>query len=110
MPNRIKSSALNWEMPVACLVMWASLWLNLNAGLKSIVIPQSYGEWQLAVRAILPSLILPTAAAMLVLHRQAFKIPTFGPSRLLFFYGFIAAVAAVFSPYPDCPSIGRLRF
>lgn len=101
MPNLNKRSALKWAMPVGCLVIWASLWLNLNTGLKSIVIPQSYSEWQLAVRAILPWLVLPTAAAMLVLHRQAFKIPAFGPSRLLFFYGFIAAVAAVFSPYPD---------
>jgi O-antigen ligase len=82
------------------LVLWGGLWLNLNTGLTNIVVPQSYNEWQLTVRAILPFLVLLVAAVMLVAHRGSFHRLSLGPSNLLFIYGLLAAAATVFSPDP----------
>jgi O-antigen ligase len=54
---------------------------------------------QLAVRAAFPLFVLPVAAIVL-LSRKITSAPFSWPSRLLFVYGLVAAIASAFSPLP----------
>ena len=84
----------------SAMILWTCLWCNLNTGFWNIQAPRSADDWQLLVRATLPFLVLPIAA-FLLLHRGAPKLPGNSPSRLLFVYGLIAAIATTFSPMPS---------
>ena len=84
---------------MSALILWVSLWLNLNTGFWNIQSPQSMDDWQLLIRAIVPYVVLPVAGLMLV-RSSRFHMAGKTPSTLLFVYGCFAAFSTVFSPGP----------
>lgn len=88
------------KIPVPALLLWAALWLNLNSGFWNIQEPQSREDWQLLIRALLPFAVLPVAVIVLIARGKKLKPAAASPSRLLFIYGCVAAIASVFSPFP----------
>ena len=97
--KRIWSSILPTVPPVA-VCLWACLWLNLNTGFWMIQAGPTQDEWQLSIRAVLPFFVLPVALLVLLIGQNELKLPSLSPSRLLFVYGLVAAVASCFSPEP----------
>jgi O-antigen ligase len=85
------------------------MWLNLNTGFWNIQAPSGADELQLLLRAILPFLILPLAA-FLLLHHGMPRLPNNSPSRLLLVYGLIAAIATTFSPVPAWSAYWSVTF
>src|ERR1017187_2953631 len=94
----IRSSGF-WSAPASVLMLWLCLWVNLNTGFWNIGSPNSAGDWQLLIRAVLPFVVLPVAA-FLLLRRRRLHLPGNAPSRLLMVYGAFATFAAIFSPEP----------
>src|ERR1017187_2245019 len=94
----IRSSGF-WSAPASVLMLWLCLWVNLNTGFWNIGSPNSAGDWQLLIRAVLPFVVLPVAA-FLLLRRRRLHLPRNAPSRLLMVYGAFATFAAIFSPEP----------
>ena len=88
-----------WHAPVSALLLWASLWFNLNTGFWNIGIPSSPAEWSSMIRAVLPLVVLPVASFLLLNHRRH-RLQWHDPSLLLMVYGLLASLAAVFSPVP----------
>ncbi len=97
-PTRVRSIWVR-QAPVAALVLWICLWLNLNTGYNEP--PSSYriADWLLFIRGLLPFVVLPVAG-LLLLRRGKLHLPRRSPSRLLLIYGAFAAFATVFSPLP----------
>jgi O-antigen ligase len=84
---------------VSAIVLWACLWLNLNSGFWNIRTPASATDWQLLIRAILPFIVLPVAALILLSQRNL-NLSWRDPSLLLMTYGTLAALASIYSPEP----------
>lgn len=97
----------NW--PVVPLLLWICLWLNLDSGFWDLQLPQSLGDWQLLIRAVLPFAVLPLAG-LLLLSRRQIHLAWNGPSRLLLLYGAIATFATVFSPEPWISAYWSIAF
>ncbi|HEV2485810.1 MAG TPA: O-antigen ligase family protein [Terracidiphilus sp.] len=75
------------------------MWCNLNSGFWNIASPNSVGDWQLLIRAVLPFAVLPVAGFLLFHHRKL-HLPRNAPSRLLMVYSVFATFASIFSPEP----------
>ena len=95
-PNRFSRFR---HAPAYALVLWTCLWCNLNTGFWNIGFPNNFMEWLNMVRAILPFIVLPSAA-ILLLRRGKLRLPGMAASRLLFVYGLFATFSASFSPGP----------
>jgi O-antigen ligase len=91
----VKLSTMN----IVLVSLWVSMWLNLNTGFWQIQIPSTAEDLLLLIRATLPFFVLPLAV-FLLLRRAMPRFPNDSPSRFLFAYGLIAAIAATFSPVP----------
>lgn len=106
-----RTSKKNWyaHLPIAALVLWTFMWMNLNTGFWNIQAPSGADELQLFLRALLPFLTLPVAT-FLLLHHGMPRLPSNSPSRLLLFYGFIAAIATTFSPVPAWSAYWSVTF
>ncbi len=85
--------------PVSAIGLWVCLWINLNSGFWNIQMPSDVNEWQLMIRAVLPFVVLP-AAALMLLGRRNRNLGWSDPSFLLMMYGALAALASAFSPEP----------
>jgi O-antigen ligase len=97
-PSSDKTAWRN-RVPLVAVMLWLCLWANLDTGFWDIVMPESPSEWQSAVRACLPFLVLPLAAFMLI-RKNSLALPKLAPSKLLLIYGALAAISAIFSPEP----------
>jgi len=97
-----RSGWFAWMKPASALALalWGGLWLNLNTGFWNFQKPTTLGEWQLLIRAALPFVVLPVAAAVVAFGRRRLSLGWSSPSRLLTLYGLVAAAATVFSPSP----------
>lgn len=85
------------------------MWVNLNSGFWNIQAPQTAGDWQFLIRAILPFAVLPLAAFSLLGRRQI-RLPWSGPSRLLLVYGAFVTLATLFSPMPAWSAYWSIAF
>ena len=85
--------------PLLALTLWACLWCNLNTGFWNLQIPESANDWQLAIRAFLPIVVIPVSA-FLLFRRRDVRLPRGAPSRLLLVYGLLTTLSSVFSPEP----------
>ena len=92
-------SALFRPGQVFALLLWISLWVNLNSGFWDFHHPNNSAELLEFIRAALPFAVLPVAGFFLFLRKSKFLLWN-SPSRLLMWYGLIATFATVFSPEP----------
>ena len=97
--NGIGLSGWQRSVPPVALLLWGCLWLNLNTGFWHIKAPHSADDWQLLIRALLPFAVLPVAAVLLF-HQWNPGPLRFSPTGFLAIYGFLAAVASLYSPEP----------
>jgi O-antigen ligase len=99
--SSLSSHKTAWKIrvPLVAAILWLFLWANLDTGFWNLEKPDSTSEWQAAIRAGLPFLVLPLAAFILI-RKNALKLPGLAPSRLLLIYGIFAAIAGIFSPEP----------
>jgi O-antigen ligase len=98
----IRSAWSSWlsGAPQHALILWGFLWLNLDTGLLQIQVGHNLDEWVTSVRAALGFVVLPLAAIIVTRNYANLRLLRTSPSRLLFIYGSLAAVATVFSPQP----------
>lgn len=91
------SSLLRTSTPA--LLLWTSLWCNLNTGYSPLPDRPNLADIFLFVRGIVPFVVSPIAAFVL-LQQKKLHLPHISPSRLLMAYGLAAAFATVFSLNP----------
>jgi O-antigen ligase len=87
-------------VPVAVLVLWGCLWLNLNTGFWNIAPPANLDQLAYLIRSLLAFVVLPVGALTVFDAGKKLRLPALSPSRMLLIYGLVAIMASAFSPDP----------